>query len=90
MPIFPCCTCCKAVPRVETEVAEKKVEEKTDGGVEKFFKNIYLPIITGASGKMNACIMIAMCVGWGAFAMNAGFKLTPPTEQEKWFPDKHM
>ena len=81
---------CVAEPRVhEGEVVE--FVPKTDGSVEKFFKVVYIPCITNEKfGKPTALLWICACVGWGIFAMTKGFQLTPPTEQEKWFPDKHM
>ncbi|GMH73348.1 hypothetical protein TrST_g2399 [Triparma strigata] len=75
---FSCCCSSKE---------EKEVDER-GGIVEKFFDKAYIPSMTGS--KTVAIFSIITCIAWGFVAGSMALKLTPPTEQEKWFSDEHM
>jgi len=88
-PWYSCCFGCFCTKADEN--ADGDAPAKKDGIVERFLKNVYIPAVTSPTfGKVTALVSICLCVAWGVFAMLKGFKLTPPMEQEKWFPDHHM
>ncbi len=88
---YNCCLCfgsCRPKPIEASK--EDSVELNRSGAVEVFFDKIYIPMLTGGTGKVAAMILIVACVSYSAFSAVQAFKLEPPTEQEKWFPDNHM
>ena len=66
--------------------------EPATGIVEVFFEKAYIPtMMYEIKGyKVVALFSVIVCFIWGAFQVNNALKLTPPQQQEQWFPSTHM
>merc|ERR1711871_1726168 len=70
-------------------------EPKSASLVEKFFENVYAPMVlkrvkAGSNQKYVAILLVAIFGGYAIQGIYFTAQLTPPTKAEQWFPLDHM
>jgi predicted RND superfamily exporter protein len=72
-------------------VAGEPILDRT-GIVDKFFDILYVPFMSYEINGYKVCALVCIIVAtaFGVTAATFSFQLTPPTEQEQWFPADHM
>ena len=69
-------------------------ESKEADALERFFAQRFVPFLLskgpGVNVKLRALVPMLILGIWAVVCGVAMFQMTPPAEEEKWFPDDHM